>query len=882
MLYRSLFLAAFITLFMLSCSSGSHFDQVTSPPLTNAGDHDINSISSAAPNMLWGLWEISIDPESLEAEIVPVRGAMFTANVTQFLQPPAAPTNLLSIQVLASSDPSNGYFEVNAAVSHPFPGLPKYRGFDVRGIFISNGSMPFGTDPGALFTNTGESRVVNADGYTRWWNPTEFTSFNTILGFTPGKLAPPVYPTATINPFKYYAEDLDSTEPLNMLDPATRGTFPTVPGTHIREYDIQFDMTGGSPDFTFNYAVDASWEDPGDDAAPDYNIDDYPLSANSAEAYSISVADNGSTAYYENDSSKGGSLNLLIKVYDWQAPVNPSGVAGELAALWLDSPVLGTFTDILPSATILPDGPTSSIFEVSLSSLNLTKSGPEEIMIFAQASDSFGYEPQVNGGSNFDYPDAALGAYFLATVNIADTSPSDLMVTSINPDNAMSSEVLNGVEVGGAGFQAGAQVELRNPDWPAIEATNENTSGSTLITCDFDLDSAAEGYWDVVVINPDLEEASLDDGFLIDCADTYHTYNGGFLINGEIWNYCQRGDVTILETGQYAGQAVVKNRYISDSVYTGDYLRFDPNSPADVTGYKYFTVPGRKDTQTAYVTMTTQIDQNPVNADIGVVNGRMFDVVQMVDEDGNWFEDITITDPATEPGQVPIVGGMDFDAEGDLWMIVNAKGIPDEVGDPVWQLRHYELQASSPNYVENLTDRLDITNDLIDPGLSAPYQEMWYVADCAISYTDDSLVVITGAILGLGETWWAKYDLSTSPPTLDFTDDILPAVVYTSNPHGITRIDIEYDHSDLSAENCRLTVMYQTWNGSSVDVHMMRLDSELNVLADEMILSGAGVWDNPHAFAVNTNTDNRNLISIDMDLSTPYNDFDYFDMPTGW
>ena len=311
-------------------------------------------------------------------------------------------------------------------------------------------------------------------------------------------------------------------------------------------------------------------------------------------------------------------------------------------------------------------------------------------------------------------------------------------------------------------------------------------------------------------------------------------------------------------------------------------MRFDPDNPSDTTEVDYFNVPGRNDNNIGYVTMTAQIDQNPVNADIAVVNGRMFDVIQMVDEDGVHFEDITITDPQTDPGQVPLAGAVDFDGEGDLWVVTNVKGIPNATRDPIWQLRHYELQGSSPFYVENISDRLDITEDLYNPD-AEPYGHMWYAADIAISYSEDSLFVLTASISGQNQTLFTKYDISTSPPSLVTTEDLLPNLAYCTNPYGVTRIDIEFDHTDLSVESCRLLVMYQTWNGTDVDVNLMRLDTDFNILADEIIQSGFGLWDNPHAIAINVDPDLRNLVALDMLSSGPHNDFIYFNMPaSGW
>ena len=626
MFWKSFLAGGIVLLFIVSCGRPS--DVVTLPSTSPEGARSVSS-----SHQLLGYFQVSIDPVTLTADINTLRSAQFTCNVVRFMQPPVSPTHMISIKVAPGSDPQNGYFEVDVTLKHPFPGLNLYRGFDVRGIFISNGSITSELDSGVVYAGESDARLLNADGLTRWWNPTEFTSYGTIFGFTPGKLAPPVTPTGTLNGFKYFAEALGYDQPLWELDPASRGTFPTS-GAYTRLYKIQFPLVDEHPDLKFNYAVDASWYPPDPEGFPDYPIESFPLSANMAEAYCVSVVDNGSTAYFVDPENKGGKIKLAIRVYDWQAAANPEGVKGEISNIWLESPIFPAPVDVLPLAMVLPDGPTSSVFEVEIGELNLNKSGEEPVLVFVQAADPFGYEPQVEGGDKFAHPSAPLGSYLLTTVEIKSENPSQApIVTSIEPNHAKSGDILTGVIVSGQFFQSGAQVELRHPDWPSIEASNEVTeAGGTKITCDLDLKLAAEGDWDVVVINPDLQEGVLPAGFHIDCADGIHSYEGKHYLLGGTWNYCQRGDLCILETGPYAGQCVVKSNYTSGGNWTGHYVRFDPDNPQDTAATQYFSVKGSEDGQTLYITMTASLDQNPVNGHIAVINGRIFNKVQIQDK----------------------------------------------------------------------------------------------------------------------------------------------------------------------------------------------------------------------------------------------------------
>jgi hypothetical protein len=258
----------------------------------------------------------------------------------------------------------------------------------------------------------------------------------------------------------------------------------------------------------------------------------------------------------------------------------------------------------------------------------------------------------------------------------------------------------------------------------------------------------------------------------------------------------------------------------------------------------------------------------------------MFDTVQIVDENGNHVEDIVVTDPKTPSGRYPTIPGVDFDDDGDLWMVTDVNDGPSNGQSPVWELRHYELKTSSPYYVEKTSDRLDITEDLNNPAAGS-YSHLWYVSDIAISYTEDFLFVFAGSIQGVNRCLFVKYDISVSPPAKVDDADLIPAIVCNSTPFsGMSRNDIEFDHGDPLYEKCRLTVMYQTWNGTACDVHLMKLDTDFNILADNIVQTISGPWTTPFALAINTDPVKRNFIAIDMDMSVPLNDFFYYTMPS--
>lgn len=72
----------------------------------------------------WGVFEVTIDPETHEAEVVPLRSASVEVNVLRFLEDPGSFPKIL-ISDLSFNPP-----EVTCTVGiyHPFPEFPEYTG----------------------------------------------------------------------------------------------------------------------------------------------------------------------------------------------------------------------------------------------------------------------------------------------------------------------------------------------------------------------------------------------------------------------------------------------------------------------------------------------------------------------------------------------------------------------------------------------------------------------------------------------------------------------------------------------------------------------------------------------------------------------------------
>ena len=71
-------------------------------------------------------------------------------------------------------------------------------------------------------------------------------------------------------------------------------------------------------------------------------------------------------------------------------------------------------------------------------------------------------------------------------------------------------------DLAGSGFLSGASVRLSRTGQADIQATNVNVVSGSRITCDLDLTGAALGNWDVVVTNPDSQQATLAGGFRVE------------------------------------------------------------------------------------------------------------------------------------------------------------------------------------------------------------------------------------------------------------------------------------------------------------------------------------------------------------------------------
>lgn len=345
----------FATILMVGCANQQ--SDPTIPDTWLQSNHVFISSSSPAQTHLWGYYDIYIDIPSKKVEAVANRNAMFSANVVTFVNNP--PSNLEFLIHDTPVDPGGKFVDVDidVTINHPFPGMTQYNGYDVRGIFIGNGSkhMEFNTDliyarygstdqvmyDYNLTANDPYSGLVGMpDGYTRWWNPSEFLSPG-IFGYTGGKLATKGYlGNATINPYKYFADGLTVTGDLwEFLTTTTNNAVFSAGAKNKRNYYLRFPLP--NPGVKFNYAILANWKG----TAPE----DHPANASEAVGLSVTITPD---IYFTSPSDRGGDLILDVSVFDWDSKLS-AGVMEDykliIESTVLDFPYYATSSDMTPT-----------------------------------------------------------------------------------------------------------------------------------------------------------------------------------------------------------------------------------------------------------------------------------------------------------------------------------------------------------------------------------------------------------------------------------------------------------------------------------------------------------------------------------------------------
>ncbi len=390
-----------IEVFLLGCS-GNPVSPNETPEVTDSPGN-----TAQVNTHLWGYFDVYIDIENQTAEAVLNRSAMFAANVVDFVNNPV--TNL-GFDIYGTPTGS-GYVDVDIDVSitHPFPGMNMYNGYDVRGIFMGEGSGTM-TYESLNFPEYGSDQVMYdydetdsdpydglvgmPDGYTRWFNADEFTEPG-LFGYTQGALATPGYIDnldSNLNPYKYFADGLGADDNLwTFLDGTSDDGVFSAGSTNTRNYYLRFPTP--TPDVQYGYAIVANWE--AEDVHP----------SNAVEAVALNVDDN-STVYYVDNTTKGGNLILDVELFGWN--YQPSTVK-------IESTVLSAVEEI----TAVP-GSVPSTYEIDILADTVSGTEGNEYWVIAEydGHDYTCYLTPPNGA-----PTDTLAAFFRCDLDVSNEAP---------------------------------------------------------------------------------------------------------------------------------------------------------------------------------------------------------------------------------------------------------------------------------------------------------------------------------------------------------------------------------------------------------------------------------------------------------------------------
>jgi len=254
---------------------------------------------SGCGRMLCGYYRIHLNADHSAMELEPVRVVAQHLNALTLIEV-FDPTAIQLGNMFVHEDKT---VTVEVSLTHPFSEYPEYTAFDIRGIAMLPHVFSFPelkvTTPGFF---PGQAAMLNPDGYTRWWNPTEFSKAKSPFKYIDGSLIPPglgAKADALVNPYKCF------------VSMAKRRTFEAGE-TVTMHYHMSFPP---GPQI-FGYAVDANWAEP---LNPDpYIPDGFPLTANSWEPYSIQLSDYQGELKCSIGLWAGGSANMIVVARDWQ------------------------------------------------------------------------------------------------------------------------------------------------------------------------------------------------------------------------------------------------------------------------------------------------------------------------------------------------------------------------------------------------------------------------------------------------------------------------------------------------------------------------------------------------------------------------------------
>ena len=302
------------------CSKGK--DAPTVPVVDTQATPASDSARMGTGTSLLGYYDIYFDIEAGTFEAVANRSAAFTLNIVPFLNMMTDPLYGITFGsiVIYDDDPSILGVDVEFKVHHPFPGIDQYDAYDLLGVIIGNGSETLSYRGLEVPERGTDLWMKNADGYTRWFNPVDFTT-ELIFGYAPGGYQN-LKGDAQLNPYKYYAKGLSKDEDVWQFLNGTNndGLFTSGSG---RTMELEFPMPPVGIGIAFGYAVVVAWEEQG----PTGPYTPYHLT----EAIAASVNVTPDIWYDSDEGNSGGDLILDADLFAWE--IQPSKILIESSVL---------------------------------------------------------------------------------------------------------------------------------------------------------------------------------------------------------------------------------------------------------------------------------------------------------------------------------------------------------------------------------------------------------------------------------------------------------------------------------------------------------------------------------------------------------------------
>ncbi|MCX6646122.1 MAG: PKD domain-containing protein [bacterium] len=387
-------------------------------------------------HFLLGYFDGRIDLRNEAIEMVPMRTSEMHLNISKFIENPITNLSISNYNI----DWDTSIISVDIGFTHPLAGFDEYAGFDMKGIFITKGTRTGFEDPSIVISGDGETRLLNPDGMSRWWNPVEFQhgdNFFSYRDFRFGIKDEVANYECTLNAYKLYADDLSVNEDIADLDLLNRAV--TSPGaTNTRHYEVFFPKDANDEFIIqFNFAIDVCWE-PIPGYVPGQEVDipgDYPPVANQPEPFRIDVSTDFNSIYYENESTKGGMTIYNVKVYDWQGYLGPQNVADEIGEVKFECP------EVLPGsyvAALIDVGAGSKAYaeyEIQVDGHDLTGNGDFNGLISAISSNG-DYQDTVTGFSG-DVPLASYISFPIAYIAV-EAPPPNIAPVAVATANTLS------------------------------------------------------------------------------------------------------------------------------------------------------------------------------------------------------------------------------------------------------------------------------------------------------------------------------------------------------------------------------------------------------------------------------------------------------------